>query len=161
MTWKSRDNPVMWCGVCVCTRSLSPVVWAELQRSLPARSTRLILLVMLCSCTSPSTSSVCGRADSVSRRASMQKQGRSALVDVVCVLAVVEGTHLSLGHHQGEHGVRSGALIVHSRGRRGSLLVAQLQPTLEKDTMPLGIIKGFYTELQMYCIWCVSMCVSY
>lgn len=40
------------------TLSLSPLVWAELQRSLPARSTRLILLVMLWSCSSPSTNSV-------------------------------------------------------------------------------------------------------
>lgn len=47
--------PIQWFGE--CTLSRSPLVMAVLQRSLPARSTRLILLVMLCSCSSPSTNS--------------------------------------------------------------------------------------------------------
>ena len=42
----------------VHTLRRSPLVWAEEQRSLPARSTRLILLVILCSCSSSSTNSV-------------------------------------------------------------------------------------------------------
>lgn len=38
--------------------------------------------------------------------------------------------YLGLGHHQGEHRVRPGALIVHAGGGGGSLLVTQLQPAL-------------------------------
>lgn len=41
------------------TLSRSPLVWAVVQRSLPAKSTRLILLRILWSCSSPSTNSVC------------------------------------------------------------------------------------------------------
>ncbi len=56
-------NTFLCVCVCVCTLSRSPLVWAELQRSLPARSTRLILLVILWSCSSPSTNSVCTQAE--------------------------------------------------------------------------------------------------
>lgn len=47
----------------------------------------------------------------------------------------VERPYLSLGHNQGEDGVRSGALVIHSCSCCGSLLVAQLKPTLKKETM--------------------------
>lgn len=52
-----NGNQFLFCWFSACTLSRSPLVMAELQRSLPARSTRLILLVMLCSCSSPSTNS--------------------------------------------------------------------------------------------------------
>lgn len=44
----------------------------------------------------------------------------------------MKSPYLSLGHDQGEDRVRSGALVIHSCGRRGSLLIPELQPALKK-----------------------------
>lgn len=123
--------------VCVFTLSLSPLVWAELQRSLPARSTRFILLVILWSCCSPSTNSVCGEG-----RENLQLLSESLWL-LKCLIfknsqdfsslhfATMETSpYFSLSHNQGEDRVRSGTFVIHSCSCCGSLLVAQLQPSL-------------------------------
>lgn len=40
--------------------------------------------------------------------------------------------NLCLGHDESEHGVRSGALIIHPSSSCGTLLVAKVQPALQK-----------------------------
>lgn len=143
-----QSNTLCWhVCVCVCTLSRSPLVMAELQRSLPARSTRLILLVMLCSCSSPSTSSDWAkphregkkRADSSSTffhvhfvfqqtrltcDIQKKKESKGKKKRTEKMKRIGKTPYLCLGHDESEYRVRSGALVIHSCCGCGALLVA-------------------------------------
>lgn len=70
--------------------------------------------------------------------------------DILCLFwGEGERTYLSLGHNQGEDRVRSGALVIHSCSCCGSLLVAQLQPTLKKDRVNYD----YSVILSMVCLY--------
>lgn len=116
------------------TRSLSPLVWAEAQRSLPAKSTRLILLITLWSCSSPSTSSVCIRTRHNPTQSNLKMfwhQGDQS-TDLSCHLS--SNTYLSLSHDQSEDGVRPGAFVIHACSSSSSLFITELKPGLTQHT---------------------------